>query len=347
MAANGVETDSVSPRSEKRETYAAMNLLLKYLVCCLVVAASAIAGVAMAAVSFPTKPIRIVVYVSPGSVLDVSARVVAEKMGEHLGQPVVVENMGGGSGLVGIRSIKNAPADGYTLLTATNTLAQAPVLNADPGYELKDFTAIGSMSRYPLVMVGSPDQASKNLSEFIARAKANPDGMSFASGGLGTSTFLAASMFLHQAGIKMLHVPYKGTAAAMPDVLGGRVNMVFDGESSAGPQIRQGKLRAFGISSLNRSKGLPDVPTLAEQGLPNYSFIVYSGLVVRAGTPKEVVQRLSEALKVAVSSEAVRERLRKDGAEAWLLSPEAFDEFMRQDSQRIAKLATEMGMQKQ
>jgi tripartite-type tricarboxylate transporter receptor subunit TctC len=322
-----------------------MKSLLKSLLCTVVLAAasSAIA----AAPAYPTRPVRIIVYVAPGSLVDVTARLVAEKMAENLHQPVIVENMAGASGLVGIRYVKNQPADGYTLLAATNTVALAPVLNAEPGYELKDFTAIGAMNKASLVMVGTPNQPAKTLAEFIVQAKAKPDSMSFASGGVGTSTFLAASMFLNQTGIKLLHVPYKGTAAAMPDVIGGRVNMMFDAESSTGPQIRDGRLRAFGISGAARSKGMPDVPTLAEQGVSGYNFVIYDGLAVRAGTPKEIVQRLSEALKAALANEAVRERMRKDGSEAWSTSPEEFNEWLRQDSQRIAKVATEMNLEKQ
>jgi tripartite-type tricarboxylate transporter receptor subunit TctC len=223
----------------------------------------------------------------------------------------------------------------------------APLLYAEPGYELKDFTAIGGMNQGALLMVGSPNQPAKNLTEFVALAKQKPGELTFASGGVGTTTYLAASMFMHQAGIKLLHVPYKGTGGAMPDVLSGRVNIVFDAENQAGPHIRDGKLRAFGASSPTRSKGLPDVPTIAEQGFPNYSFTIYNGLLVRAGTPRETVQRLSEALQAALTHETVRERIRKDGTEPWPLSAEELNAHMRRDAERVAKLAADMGMQKQ
>jgi hypothetical protein len=150
---------------------------------------------------------------------------------------VIVENMPGASGLLGIRYVKSQPADGYTLLAGTGTVPIGPILNAEPGYELKDFTAVGAMNQGALVMVGTPNQPAKTLQEFIALAKQKPGEITFASGGVGTTTYLAASLFMHQAGIKLLHVPYKGTAAAMPDVLGGRVNMMFDAESSEGPQF--------------------------------------------------------------------------------------------------------------
>jgi len=309
----------------------------------LVMSASAVAQGA----AFPNRPIKIIVYVTPGALVDTTTRAVAERMAESLKQPVIVENMPGASGLLGIRYVKSQPADGYTLLAGTGTVPIGPILNAEPGYELKDFTAVGAMNQGALVMVGSPNQPVKTLQEFIALAKQKPGEVTFASGGVGTTTYLAASLFMHQAGIKLLHVPYKGTAAAMPDVLGGRVNMMFDAESSEGPQVREGKLRAFGVSSPKRSKGLPDVPTIAEQGLPNYSFTIYNGLLVRTGTPKEVVQRLASALQAALANEGVRERMRKDGTEPWPLSPDEFNAYMRQDAERIGKLASDIGMPKQ
>lgn len=322
-----------------------MKTLLIRALCCATIAFTTVT--ALAADPYPSKPIRIIVYVGGGTLVDVTARAVAEKMAEHLRQPVVVENMPGAAGLLGIRKVKTSPADGYTLLAATNTVAQAPVLVAEPGYELKDFTAIGGMNQGAFVMVGPPDQAAKTVAELIASAKANPDKLTFASGGVGTSTYLAGSMFLHQAGIKMLHVPYKGTSAAMPDVIGGRVNMMFDAENTTTSHIQEGRLRGFAISSTTRSKALPDVPTMAELGLPNYAFTFYNGLMVRADTPKEIVQRLSEALAFALKSDAVRDRFRRDGSQAFSLSPTEFNEFVRQDSQRIGKMAADMGMQKQ
>ena len=308
-------------------------------------AASALA--VHAADAFPTKPIRLIVYVGPGTLVDVTARLVAERMSEKLGQPVVVENMAGAAGLLGIRHVRNAPADGYTVLAGTNTIAMAPVLTEAPGYELKDFTAVGGMNRAPLVMVGPVNQPSTNLAALIANAKSKPEAMSFASGGVGTTTFLAGSMFLHQAGIKMLHVPYKGTGAAMPDVIGGRLNMMFDAESSTAPHIREGKLRAFGVSSSTRTKNLPDVPTLAEQGLTGFDFSIYNILLVRSDTPRDVVQRLTEALDAAVRSDAIQSRFRRDGSEPFVIAPAELNDFLRKDQVRIQKVASDMGMEKQ
>lgn len=322
-----------------------MKLISTRMLCAAVLALAWLS--ALAADPFPSKPIKIVVYVGPGTLVDVTTRMVAEKLSEQLKQQVVVENIAGASGLLGIRNVKAQPADGYTILAATNTVAQAPVLTAAPGYELKDFAGIGAMNQAPLLLVGPVDQPDKTLPQLLARAKANPDALSWASGGIGTTTWLSGTMLLNEAGARMVHVPYKGTGAAMPDVISGRINMIFDAESSAGPHIREGRLRGYAVSSTRRLATFPDVPTVAEQGLPNYSLTIYNGLMARAETPKDVVQRLEQALQAALASDAVRERFRRDGTEPLVLSGSEFTEFLSRDSQRIAKLAAEMGLQKQ
>lgn len=315
--------------------------------CGLVIALGGVLNAA-AADPFPSKPIRIVVNSSPGALLDATTRAVAQKMAEDLGQPVVVENNAGAAGLLGIRQVKNAPADGYTVLAVANTIAQLPALRLQPGYDLvKDFTGIGMMNRAPLLMVGTLEQPDKTLAELIARAKANPDKLTFASAGVGTSTHMAAAMFVHQTGVKMVHAPYKGNAAAMPDVVGGRVNMIFDGANSSGPLLKEGRLRVFGVTSPKRMAAFPEIPTLAEQGLGGFSFFVYMGLVAPAGTPKAVVERLSQALRHAQASDLVRERFARDGAEAGTLSPEEFTEFLKQDYQRTVKVVSELGLPKE
>ncbi|WP_240804873.1 Bug family tripartite tricarboxylate transporter substrate binding protein [Cupriavidus oxalaticus] len=306
------------------------------------------AGPTFAADAYPARPVRIIVNSAPGALLDVTTRAVAQQMAENLGQPVVVENMAGAAGLLGIRYVKAQKPDGYTLLATANTLALAQATKLEPGYDLaRDFTGIGMMNKAPLIMVGFSAQPDKTLPQLIAHAKASPGTMSYATAGIGTSTHMAAALFMHQAGIKMLHVPYKGNAGAMSDVLGGRVNMIFDGANSSGPYVQDGKLRAFAVSSPKRLPAFPDIPTLAEQGLPNYSFYVYMGLAAPAGTPTPVVMRLAEALKAAQANEGVRERFRKDSAEAGNMSPEEFTAFLRQDLQRNIKVVADLGIPKE
>lgn len=301
-----------------------------------------------AADTYPARPVRIIVNSAPGALLDVTTRAVAQQMAENLGQPVVVENMAGAAGMLGIRYVKAQKPDGYTILATANTLALAQATKLEPGYDLaRDFTGIGMMNKAPLIMVGFSAQPDKTLPQLIAHAKVSPSMLSYATAGTGTSTHMAAALFVHQAGIKMLHVPYKGNAGAMPDVLGGRVNMIFDGANSSGPYVQDGKLRAFAVSSPKRLPAFPDIPTLAEQGLPNYSFYVYMGLTAPAGTPTPIVMRLAKALKAAQASEVVRERFRKDSAEAGSMSPDEFTEFLRQDLQRNIKVVADLGIPKE
>lgn len=297
---------------------------------------------------YPSRPIRVVVHSSAGALLDVTTRAVAQKMSEDLGQPIIIENRTGADGMVGIRYAKGVPADGYTLLAASNTVAQLPAFKKDPGYSLeKDFVGIGMMNRAPLLLVGPPSQPDKTLASLISSARAKPGQLIMAHGGQGTSTHMAAALFAHQTGAKFLEVPYKGNAAAIPDVVGGRANAIFDGGNSSGPLVKEGKLRAFGITSSQRSPAFPNVPTLAEQGLSSYSFYVYLGLLAPAGTPKEVVQRLSKALNTALASEAVKERLRSDGAEAGDMSPEQFTKFLKEDAALTQKVAVDLGYAKE
>ncbi|AQV98359.1 ABC transporter substrate-binding protein [Cupriavidus necator] len=306
------------------------------------------ATTALAADAYPAKPLRIIVNSAPGALLDATTRAVAQKMAEDLGQPVVVENLAGAAGMLGIRYVKGQKPDGYTILATANTLALGQATRQEPGYDLtRDFTGIGMMNRAPLLLVGFPAQPDKTLPQLLAHAKSTPVTMTYASAGVGTSTHMAAALMVHQAGIKMLHVPYKGNAGALPDVLGGRVNMIFDGANSSGPFVQEGKLRAFGVSSPRRLAAFPEIPTLAEQGLPNYSFFVYMGLVAPAGTPKPVIARLAQALKAAQASDAVRERFRKDSAEAGTMSADEFTEFLRQDLQRNLKVVADLGIPKE
>lgn len=297
---------------------------------------------------FPSRPIRIVVHSAAGALLDVTTRVVAQKMAEDLGQPLVIENRTGADGMVGIRHAKGAPADGYTLLAASNTVAQLPAFRKHPGYDLgRDFTGIGMMSRAPLLLVGTPNQPDRSMAELLASARNRPGQLLMAHAGKGTSTHMAAALFLHQTKAKFLDVPYKGNAAAIPDVVGGRVNALFDGGNSSGPLIKEGKLRAFGITSASRSAAFPEIPTLAEQGLPQYRFHVYLGLLAPAGVPTDTVRRLSKALQAALASDAVKERLRNDGAEAADMGPEEFTRFLKEDAAHMQRVATDLGYEKE
>jgi tripartite-type tricarboxylate transporter receptor subunit TctC len=303
---------------------------------------------AVAADPFPTRPVRIIVNTAPGGLTDVVTRLIAQQMSETLKQSVIVENRAGGDGLIGIRAVKSAPADGYTLLGTAGTIALQMTVREDPGYDLlKDFTGIGLMGRSPFLMVVAPSQPDNTLADFIARAKANPGKLSYASAGSGTVPHLGTERFLQQMGLKLMHVPYKGNAAAMPDVMTGRVDMILEAYGSSSAKIKLGQLRALGVTGSARLPALPEVPTFAEQGVSNYSYYTWLCLVGPAGTPKEVVRRLTEALHGATSSKAIKDRFRDDGMEAMHMSPEEFNQFLAREVAQGQKLVSELGIQKQ
>ncbi|HSW16683.1 MAG TPA: tripartite tricarboxylate transporter substrate binding protein [Ramlibacter sp.] len=307
----------------------------------------ALAGAAHAQDAYPARPIRLVVASAPGGLVDVITRLVAQKMSERLGQPIVIDNQAGGGTIVGIKAVKSAPADGYTLLATSNTITAVPAVRMDPGFDLlKDFAPIGPMVRSPWFMVVGPNQPDKSVPDFIARAKAKPGEFTFSSGGVGTTPHLAAESFLQRAGLKLLHVPYRGNGAAMPDVMSGRVSMMFEGVGSAAPKVRGGQLRPLGVSSTSRLAAFPDVPTIAEQGLPGFSNYVTIVLLAPAGTPKDIVTRLSGAMQGAVASKELRDRLENDGMEPQKVSPDEFGQYLKRELADMSKLVNDLGIKK-
>lgn len=311
------------------------------------VGVSIFALASLAGDEYPAKPIRIVVPSVPGGLADIAVRVVAQKMSEKLGQPVIVENKVGADTLLGTRYVKAATPDGYTLLSASNTISIQPVIKLEAGYELKDFVGIGPYIRSPWMMLVGSGQPDKTIAEFIARAKESPKDTTFASGGVGTSPYMAEQMFLRQAGLNLMHIPYKGLGAAMPDVISGRVTMIFDAVGSSAGHIRGGRLRALGVASTSRLSAFPNVPTIAEQGMPGFSSYVTIGLLAPAGTPKPIITKLASALQSAIASKEMRDRFEPDGAEFTPISPEDYMESLRREQAEFAKLADELGISKQ
>lgn len=305
------------------------------------------ATTALAADPFPSKPVRIVVTSAPGGQLDLTTRVVAKQMSEKLGQPIVVDNRAGAGGLVAIRSVKSAPADGYTLLAAVNTVAIQQAVNVDPGYDLvKDFAGVGTMTRSPYLLLAPATDPDKNVGDMLSRARTNPGKLSYGSAGIGSTSHLAAALFVQRAGVNLLHVPYKGNSAAWPDLVSGRVGMLMEPYGTAAGMIREGRVRVLGITSTKRLALLPDVPTIAEH-VPTYSFYAWIGLLAPAGTPKEVVEKLSAALRGSLESQELKNRFRDEGAETMLMSPEEFTKFLRDESADMQKLVTELALPKQ
>ena len=302
----------------------------------------------LAADAFPSKPIRIIVSSAPGGTLDVTTRYVAEKMSRTLGQQVVVENRVGAGGLIAIRAVKAAPADGYTLLATVNTVAIQQAIKNNPGYDLvRDFVGVAPFTRSPYVVLISPNQPDKGLSELIARAKAKPGELTYASAGNGTTTQLATALFAQRAGLNLQHIAYKGNPAAWPDVMSGRVTMIFEPYASTSSMIRGGQLKPLGVTSTGRLPALPDVPTLAEQGVANASIYVWVGMLAPSGTPKDVVAKLSEAVRSGLDDAETARRTRDEGAEVMSMSPEEFTRFLGEEVRRYTKLVAEIGMVKE
>src|ERR1700741_288415 len=272
---------------------------------------------------YPTRPITLIVPYAAGGGNDLMARTAAEKMSKTLGAQIVIENRGGAGGSIATRQIAKADPDGYTLgLGGTGTLAIDPTLYGNVGYDpRKDFEPLGLIGTSALVLVIHPSIPANNVKELIAYAKANPGKLSYASAGVGSGIHLAAEYFRFQAGIEMTHVPYKGSAPALTDLVGGHVSMYFSSMPPAIALVKEGKIRALGVTGLTRSPIFPDLPTIAEAALPGYEAVLHSGIIAPAGTPKRAVTKLTAALRQAVMSDELKQKLAADGTEPLASTP--------------------------
>jgi tripartite-type tricarboxylate transporter receptor subunit TctC len=305
---------------------------------------AALAAAGAAAQGYPAKPVKIIVPYPPGGPTDIVARVVAQKLSEQTGQQFVVDNRGGGGGNIGAEAVARSGADGYTLLVATTAHAINRTLFKNLGYDLKkDFAPISQLTAGPLVIVANPALPAKNVKELIAVAKARPGDLAFASSGNGQSTHLAAELFNTMAGTKMTHVPYKGSAPALTDTMGGQVSLFFDTMLSAMPHVRSGKLKALAVTSAARSPAAPDIPTVAESGLPGYEAIAWNGLLAPAGTPKEVIARLSAEVRKTLELAEIKERFAAQGFAAAWSSPEQYAAFLDNEVDKWAKVVKVSG----
>jgi tripartite-type tricarboxylate transporter receptor subunit TctC len=279
-----------------------------------------------AAEAYPGKPIKMVVPFPPGGGNDALARLVAKFLGESLGQQVIVDNRGGAGGIVGTQAVAKAIPDGYTLLLGyTGTLAINPHLYQNIPYDaVKDFAPVAVIASTPLVLVGHPALPARNVAELIALAKAKPNSINFASSGSGTGGHLVGESFKVAAGIEITHIPYKGTGPAIVDLLGGQVEMMFSVIPAALQHIQTGGLRALAVTSLTRSSTMPDVPTVAEAGLPGFETVLRYGVLAPAGTPEPIVNRLSQDIRVIMQRGEIKERLLAEGAETLSSTPEEY-----------------------
>ena len=291
--------------------------------------------------SYPVKPVRVIVPVAAGGNQEITIRALAEEMSKSLGQPLLIEARPSSSAIVGTQFVARSAADGYTLLSVSTTFARAATLVAAAGYDpVRDFAGVSLVSRIPQVLVVNPAVPAKNVAELIALAKREPGALSYASSGLGSTGHVAAELFSRQAGIRMLHIPYKGNAQSLADVLGGQVPLMFDQMSTSIPQIKAGRLRALGVTSRTRSALLPEVPTIAEQGLPGYEDVTWNGLMAPTGTPREILERLRAAVASAVGAPELRQRFLERAIE--LEASRSLDEyaaFVREEVAAFARLA--------
>lgn len=281
--------------------------------------------------AFPVKPITLVVTQGPGSGSDVVGRLIAGYLSPALGQPVVVENRSGGSGIVGHQSVMRAAPDGYTLvLTSTSALFVVPIINPNAKYELADFAPVASISRAPFaVLVANAPTAPQTLTELGAALRARPQ--SFASSGMGALTHLGAELLLRRLGAQATHVPYKGSGAALTDLVSGQVMFAVDSLTASMSLIRAGKLRALAVSGGARAKSLPDVPTLAEAGLPGLEIAAVAGLFAPKGTPADVIEKIATATAKALESREVQQRFATVETEPLVMSNRTFLDLLRQE----------------
>lgn len=294
--------------------------------------------------AWPNKPIKLVVGYAAGGATDVIARIVGVKLGEQLGQSIVIDNRAGANSNIAAESVARAPADGYTLFvfTIANTINASlyDKLSYDP---LKDFEPIGLIAKVPNILVVNEKLPIKSLAEYVQFAKAAPNGITFASSGSGSSIHLSGEMFKMIANLNMLHVPYRGSAPAVNDLLGGQVQSMFDNMPSALPHVRAGKLRAIAITSAQRSALLPDVPSMAESGFPGFDVQSWFGLSAPAGTPRAVVDRVNAELGKVLASPDVRERLVNLAATPSHGTPEQFRNFAASEVKRWQDVVKQSG----
>lgn len=309
-----------------------MNTLLRIFFGMLLVVATLLGVNAQAEVVYPERPITLVVPYSPGGSADILARLVGQKLGERLGQPVVVENRAGAGTAIGARAVAAAPADGHTLLLGTvSSQAINPAMNK-VGYDpLKAFTAVAPLASIPFVLVAHPSLEVGSVSELVAMAKVRPGKVGYASAGPGTSNHLAGELLAAAAQVSLLHVPYKGSAPALNDVLAGHVPVMFDLLTTALPVVQSGKLKALAVTSRERAMLLPRVPTVNESGLPNYEVTAWFGVFAPAGVPAPIVARLNAELTSVIQAADMQKHLRELGAEPELAGVDAYARHVREE----------------
>ena len=293
---------------------------------------------------WPSRPIRIIAPFAPGGGADFMARLLSQPLSTALGQPVIVENRVGGSGIIGYdHTLKSAP-DGHTIAIASTTYSIIPALYKLPYDPLADMQPISQVSRGPYIIAVHPSVAAKNIGELIALAKATPEGVTYASSGNGANLQLVTEMLASMAGIKMLHVPYKGTGPAITATVAGQTSVVFGSMYSTMPLVRSGRLRALAISSAERNPAAPEIPTVAESGVPGYDTFDWQGVVGPNGMPRPIVDRLNAEIAKILQSKEISERLINDGIVPSPSTPDAFGAFVGKEIEAVRKIVAQAGI---
>ena len=307
---------------------------LRFLVLVAITSALTFAPHVAFAQAYPSKPIRLIIPFPPGGATDIIGRTLAQKLSVQLGQNVIVDNKPGAGGTLGSAEAAKAAPDGYTILLATtSTHSIAPSLYKNIPYSAeKDFATISEVATATNVLIVTPNLPVKDVAELVALAKKNPDALNFASSGNGTIVHLQSELFQLTSGTRLTHVPYKGTALVIPDLISGQTHLMFDSLVSALPHIKGGKVKALAVTSTKRTPLLPNVPTVIESGLPNYEVNTYFGLFAPPGTPRDIVQRLQKEAVIAVQSADVKERFASQGAEPVGGTPEALSALIKSET---------------
>jgi len=294
---------------------------------------------------WPNRPIRMIVPYTPGGYTDLMARLVGQKISDALGQPIIFENKPGANAIIGTDVVAKAAPDGYTFGTVIAAHAVNATLNPKLPYDtLKDFSYVSLMSVAPLIMIAHPSLPANNVQELIALAKAKPGELNFASSGVGAAAHLTMEMFKSRTGIDMQHIPYKGTAGALQDVIGGRINVMFDVVGPLMPQVRSGLAKSIVVTAKERIPAASDVPTMAEQGVADFVSGTWAGIIAPAGTPKEIVDRVSAEAKKALADPALQAKLVEQGIVAVGSTPEEFRSFVAEEIVRWRKVITDAGI---
>ncbi len=295
--------------------------------------------------NYPVRAIRIIVPSGAGGGTDSTTRLVAPKLDEFLGQRVVVENRPGAGSIIGSEAVARAAPDGYTLLTGISSITIQPSMQKNLPFDVvKDFAPVSQFVILPNVLVGHPSLQPKNIKELIAFSKSRPGKLEFGSAGTGSNLHLSMEMFLHMAGLKMVHVPYKSANHAIADLVAGYVPFMVTNMITGMQQVKAGRLRAYGVTSAQRSKAAPDIPTIAEQGVPEYEAVQWYGLMAPGGTPRDVVAKLHKGVVFALQDATVKERFQASGADPVGNTPEEFAAGIRNDMAKWAKVVKAAGL---